>query len=109
MSNSMEYVSRFRALAEILEKIGAQLEMEDGEPKVRRGIQVYGEDVNKIYFLYSNGDFGMGPQEEEKLLGVFPLKIGGLEFYDPTYYPYEVEYDGDNAFSARLSFKFRWT
>ena len=55
MSNSMEYVSRFKALAEILERIGAQLEMEDGEPKVRRGIQVYGEDVSKIYFLYNNG------------------------------------------------------
>ena len=106
----MEYVSRFRALAEILERIGAQLEMEDGEPKIRSGlIKVRGGDVNKIYFLYSNGDFGMGPREEEKLLGVFPLKLGGLEFYDPTYYPYEVEYDGDNASSARLSFQIRWT
>ena len=52
MSNSMEYVSRFRALAEILERIGANINWEDGEPKVRPGIQVYGEDVSKIYFLY---------------------------------------------------------
>ena len=98
----MEYASRFKALAEILERIGAQLEMEDGEPKVR-------SSNNGKYYFSSNGDFGMGPQEEEKLLGVFPLKIGGLEFYNPIYYPYEVEYDGDNAFSARLSFQVRWT
>lgn len=107
--SKMEYASRFKALAEILERIGAQVEMEDGEPKVRKGIKVRGENPNKVYFLYSNGDFGMGPQEEEKLLGVFPLKIGGLEFYNPIYYPYEVEYDGDNASSAMLSFQVRWT
>ena len=101
----MEYVSRFRALAEILERIGAQLEMEDGKPLIRS----FGDGNGLVYYFSSIGDFGMGPQEEEKLLGVFPLKIGGLEFYNPIYHPYEVEYDGDNAFSARLSFKFRWT
>ena len=57
MSNSMEYVSRFRALAEILERIGANINWEDGEPKVRPGIQVYGEDVSKIYFLYRDRDW----------------------------------------------------
>ena len=101
----MEYVSRFRSLAEILERIGAQLEMEDGKPKIRS----FNNGKKLIYYFSSNGDFGIDSQEEEKLLGVFPLKIGGLEFHNPIYYPYEVEYDGDNASSARLSFQIHWT
>jgi len=105
MSNSMEYVSRFRALAEILERIGAQLEMKDGKPLIRS----FNNGKELIYYFSSNGDFGMGPREEEKLLGVFPLKVGGLEFSNPIYHPYEVEYDGDNASSATLSFTIRWT